>query len=304
LLITLIAGVTGCPAGDIREDSLLVAELGLTSIGRLELVTCLEQEFRLDLEDSVIDQNTKVADLRQVIKRRDLVKRGRSLRFWTNSQAARTLRKLGDLLIHYPLFRYWVTLQTSGIENLSTLKSPVMFIANHISYFDYPAIMFSLPAKWRYNVATAAWEEFFFPASASVPMKIWKRFTYEYGTAVLNLFPLPQSGGFREALYFMGRLADKDLSILLFPEGRRSQDGRLLPFQQGLGIMVKELYVPVVPVKISGMENVFPRGTGWPKRGKVTVVFGKPLYFTQESPAEIVEIARAAVEGLQPENAA
>jgi len=303
-IITLIAGVTGCPAGDIRENSLLVADLGLTSIGRLELVNCLEQEFRLDLEDSVIDQNTKVADLREVINRRELVKRGYRLRFWTNSPAARNIRKLGDLLIHYPLFRYWVTMQASGVENLSKLQSPVMFIANHISYFDYPAIMFSLPGGWRYAVATAAWEEFFFPALASVPMKIWKRLTYEYGTVVLNLFPLPQSGGFRKALYFMGRLADNEMNILLFPEGRRSQDGTMSSFQQGLGIMVKELCIPVVPIRISGMENVFPRGAGWPKRGKVTVAFGKPLYFTQESPPEIVEIARAAIEGLQAETVA
>jgi long-chain acyl-CoA synthetase len=129
-------------------------------------------------------------------------------------------------------------------------------------------------------------------------MKIWKRLAYEYGTAVLNLFPLPQSGGFRETLYFMGRLADENRNILLFPEGRRSCDGQMAPFQQGLGIMVKELCIPVVPIRICGMEKVFPRGARWPKRGKVTVIFGKPLYFTQESPAEIVEIARAAIEGL------
>jgi long-chain acyl-CoA synthetase len=297
-LITLIAGVTGCPVGDIHENSILVADLGLTSIGRLELVNCLEQEFRLDLEDSVIDQKTNVADLRAVIKRREVLRRGHRLRFWINGTAARNIRKLGDLVLHSPLFHHWVTLQTSGIEKLSTMQAPVMFIANHISYFDHPAVMFSLPRQWRYTTATAAWQEFFFPVSASAPMKIWKRLAYEYGTAVLNLFPLPQSGGFREALHFMGKLADNELNILLFPEGRRSTDGSIAPFQQGLGIMVKELRVPVVPIGIFGMENVFPRGARWPKRGKVTVVFGKPLYFTQESPAEIVAIARAAIEEL------
>jgi long-chain acyl-CoA synthetase len=72
----------------------------------------------------------------------------------------------------------------------------------------------------------------------------------------------------------------------------------MVPFQQGLGLMIRELRVPVIPVRVFGMEKVFPRGTAWPERGKVLIVFGKPLYFTQEPPAEIVEKARVAVEIL------
>jgi long-chain acyl-CoA synthetase len=300
-LVALIARVTGSPAGDISEESLLAVDLGLTSIGRLELVNYLEQEFRLDLEDSVIDQGTKVADLRMIIARRESVETRTRLRFWTNSPLARSIRKLCDSLIHRPLFRYFVILEVVGRENLTEVTSPVMFIANHISYFDYPAIMFALPDIWRYNTATAAWEEFFFPASASLPMKLWKRITYEYGTSVLNLFTLPQTGGFRRSLHFMGKLADQGINILLFPEGQRStEDGRLMPFQQGLGLMISELCVPVVPIRISGMEKILPRGTTWPKRGKVTIAFGKPLYFKQESTAEVIEKTRKAVEGLQP----
>lgn len=298
-LVALIARVTGSPAGTIREDSLLAAELGLTSIGRLELVNYLEQEFRLDLEDSVINQGTKVADLRRIIAMRESVATRTRLRFWTNGPVARSIRKLCDQLIHRPLFHHFVTLEVAGLENLAEAESPVMFIANHISYFDYPAIMFSLPDAWRYNTATAAWEEFFFPQSATAPMRLWKRLTYEYGTAALNLFPLPQTGGFRQSLHFMGKLADHGINILLFPEGRRSvEEGRMVPFQQGLGLMIRELCVPVIPVRIFGMENVFPRGTTWPKQGKVLIVFGKPLYFTRELPTEIVEKARIAVEEL------
>jgi long-chain acyl-CoA synthetase len=96
----------------------------------------------------------------------------------------------------------------------------------------------------------------------------------------------------------MGRLADHGKNILVFPEGERSRDGTLLPFQQGLGIMVRDLGIPVVPVKIAGLERVFPRGAVWPKRGTVRVTFGSPLRFTRESPAEIVDLARSAVEKL------
>jgi long-chain acyl-CoA synthetase len=297
-LLNLLARITGVNSRDIREDSFLVASLGLTSIGRLELMNQIEQEFRLDLEDSAIDQRTRVCDLRRTIAARKKVDGRRSLRFWTNSTPLRAVRQLCDLLIHQPLLRCFVSLETKGVERLATVNAPVMFVANHISYLDQPAIMFSLPRQWRYRTATAAWEEFFFKNFRNFGQRIWKRFTYEYGTVALNLFPLPQSGVFRRALQFMGKLADLRLNILVFPEGERSPDGRLLPFRQGLGIMVRELGITVVPVKITGMEKVFPRGAHWPKRGRVTVTFGEPLRYGGESPGEIVEKARKAVAEL------
>jgi long-chain acyl-CoA synthetase len=297
--INIIARVTRTTVADIRDDAVLAADLGLTSIGRLELVNYLEQEFRLDLDESSIDQRTTVADLRKMVAARERMDLRSRLRLWTNKPVFRGIRKICDFLIHRPLFRHFATLDVSGREKLAEVSPPVMFIANHISFFDYPAIMFSLPAGWRYNTATAAWEEFFFPKRATIAMKFWKWFTYEYGTMVLNLFPLPQTRGFRKSLRFMGRLADRGINILLFPEGRRSGDGRLLTFQQGLGLMIRELRIPVVPVRIAGMEKVFPRGTAWPKGGKVSVRFGEPLHFTTETPDEIVEKAKNAIQALQ-----
>jgi len=298
-LINLLAKVTGTPATEIREESLLVADLGLTSIARLELVNYLEQEYRLDMEDSQIGPETRVAELRRIITLREKLQTGDHLRFWTNSPPVRGVRKVWDAIFNYPLVRCFVTLEARGIGHLAALPGPVFFVANHLSYLDQPAVMFALPRQIRYNTATAAWEEFFFLNFRNRLQKMWKRFTYEYGTWFLNLFPLPQSRGFRGSLRFMGRLADRGINILIFPEGARSQDAGLLPFQLGLGIMVKELGIPVVPVKIEGIERVLPRGAHWPRRGKVTVTFGEPIRFRNEAPEEIVERAREAVEALR-----
>lgn len=294
-LSTIVAQVTGAAPGTVRDDSYLVADLGLTSIGRLELVNVLEQEFRLDLEESLIGPQTRVADLRRMIERREKPLFHDRFRFWTNTPFVRVLRMSADALLHYPLFRIFVTLEVSGTEHLAGVKGPVLFVANHMSYLDQPAVMFSLLREWRYRTATAAWAEFFFRNFRTIPQRIWKEFTYQYGSLFLNLFPLPQTDGFRRSLTFMGRLADNGINILVFPEGERSPDGTLRPFRQGLGIMVKELSLPVVPVTIGGLEKVLPRGGHWPRRGKVTVHFGKPLVFRDEDPAQIVEIARQAI---------
>ncbi len=296
-LLNLLARITGTDAVQIREESLLVNDLGLTSIEQIELISFLEQEYRLDIEDSQIGQQTRVSDLRQIIAKREKHARHDHFRFWTNNGFFRGLRMVWDTLLHDPLFRHFVTLEVQGIENLEKLDEPVFFVANHLSYLDHPAVMSALPSRLRYNCATAAWEEFFFGDYHGVE-QLLRRLSYEYGTVLFNLFPLPQSQGFSGSLAYMGRLADAGINIMIFPEGGHSLDGAMQPFQLGLGIMVKELGLPVVPIKISGTDGVLPHEVKYPKQGKVTVTFGKPLRFRYEESAEIVEQTRCAVERL------
>ena len=296
-LINLIARVTKTNAAEVREGSLLVGDLGLTSIDRLELVNFLEQEYRLDIEDSQIGAQTKVSDLRQIISKREKVRHRDHLRFWTNSAWVRRLRMLGDALLLGPFFRIFVALEVRGANNLDRLDGPVIFVANHLSYFDQPSIMFALPKEQRYKTATAAWAEFFFGEYHGVD-RLWRRLCYELGTLLLNLFPLPQKSGFSGALRFMGKLADTGTHTLIFPEGAHSLDGRMQEFQMGLGIIVKELGIPVLPVKISGTDRVLAPGEAFPKRGKVTITFGAPIHFRYEEPAEIVQKAQRAVAEL------
>ncbi len=296
-LLNLIARITGTGAAEIREESLLVTDLGLTSIDRVELVAALEQEYRLDIEDSRIGPETKVADLRLMIAKRDKLTRHDHFRFWTNNRLCRMLRMAGDALLHAPLFRYFVSLDVRGVDNLKKVQGPLFFVANHMSYLDHLAVMFALPREIRYRTATAAWEEFFFGEYTGID-RILRRLSFEYATLMFNLFPLPQSQGFCGSLRYMGRLAEAGFNILIFPEGEHSRDGKMLPFQQGLGIMVREVGIPVVPVRISGTEKVLPHDARFPVKGRVTVTFGEPLRFSTEEPAEIVEKTRRAVETL------
>ena len=296
-LINLLARITGTDSGKIREESLLVADLGLTSIDRVELVSFMEQEYRLDIDDSQIGLESRVADLRKMIAAREKPTQHGHFRFWTNNCVFRGVRKVADALFHAPLFRCFVRLKVQGLDNVKNLDGPVMFVANHLSYLDQPAVMFALPRKIRYRTATAAWEEFFFGDYHGIN-RIVRRICYEYGTMLFNLFPLPQSQGFSGSLAFMGKLADAGVHILIFPEGEHSRDGKMLPFQQGLGLMVTELGIPVVPIKISGTDQVLPHEANVPKRGDVTVTFGEPLHFRYEDPADIVEKTRQAVARL------
>ncbi|MBJ6723970.1 AMP-binding protein [Geomesophilobacter sediminis] len=297
-LTNLIASVTGTSAGEIREESLLMADLGLTSIGRLELVNYLEQEFRLDVDEAGIGPQTRVSDLRRMVQTRENVRQKDHLRFWTNAPWARSCRAAWDRIFHFPLLRMMESLEIRGAERLDALQGPVLFIANHLSYLDQPSIMYALPPGLRYRTATAAWEEFFFQDDRGLAARLWKRLTYDYGTLFFNLFPLPQSKGFSRSFRFMGKLVDNGISILIFPEGAHSRDGQLQLFQPGLGLIVKELGVAVVPIKVEGTGNVLNPDTLRITPGKVRVTFGAPLRFGPEEPETIVAKSRQAVQNL------
>jgi len=294
-LISLVANVSKKPPGEIKESSILTSDLGLNSLSRLELINFLEQEYRVDLEDTIINQNTTVSDLRKLLTKREKIRAQKGLWLWLNNGLGRTMREFLDFIFQIPLSRLFFNLESKGLSNLKNIKGPVVFIANHVSYLDQPAIMYSLPANIRYKTASATREEFFFSEKGS---SLVKKLLFPYTMIAFNAFLLPQKSGFRKSLSFMGKLIDHNVNILVFPEGTRSRDGKLQDFMSGLGLLVKELQVPVVPIKILGMEKIYPRGAIFPKRGKCTVVFGKPIEFTTESPIEIIEISRKAVLNL------
>lgn len=296
VLISILANVSKKPESEIKESSILTSDLGLNSLSRLELVTYLEQEYRVDLEDTIINQRTTVSILRKLLEKKEKTKKQRGLWLWLNNPFGRAIREALDIVFQKPLSSLFFDLRIHGLSNLKNIKGPVVFISNHVSYLDQPAIMYSLPRDIRYKIASATREEFFFSEEST---SLFNKALFPYAMVAFNAFLLPQKSGFRKSLSFMGKLIDRGVSILVFPEGSRTKDGKLQNFMSGLGLMVKELQVPVVPIKIVGMEKIYPRDTKFPKKGKCTVIFGKPIEFTTETPSEIIKISRQAILDLK-----
>ena len=255
----MIAKIIGCPAADVKEESILVTDMGLTSIARLELANALEQEYRIDLDDAAIGTQTTVSELRSIITKREKSPQPKGLRLWTATEPVRLIRRLADAILHRPLFGIFVELQPEGVENITRLGTPVMFISNHVSYLDQPTVMGAIPPRSATGPLQRPGRNFSLRISTPCSGRLWKMAAFEYCSILMGVFPLPQSSGFRATVQHMGRLVDRGNSLLLFPEGERTQDSGLLPFQKGLGVMVQELGVPVVPVAIIGLEKILPR---------------------------------------------
>jgi long-chain acyl-CoA synthetase len=101
--------------------------------------------------------------------------------------------------------------------------------------------------------------------------------------SLLNLFPLPREAGFRQSFDFAGELVDRGYSVLVFPEGRHTTDGKTLPFRSGISLLANNLGIPIVPMRIDGLFEVKQAGKKFARPYTVTVKIGAPLRFPQAS---------------------
>ncbi len=153
-------------------------------------------------------------------------------------------------------------LDVKGRENIPE-KGGVIVAANHISYLDPPVIGAVLPRRGTFMARKGLFEIPFLGKiirPAAFPVDRDK----------------PRPSMIKEAV---GRLKNGEL-IVMFPEGRRSETGELLEARRGIGVIAGLSRVPIVPALISGSDKALPVGAGWLKRARISVVFGKPMYYT------------------------
>ncbi|MGH2387628.1 MAG: lysophospholipid acyltransferase family protein, partial [Chloroflexota bacterium] len=154
---------------------------------------------------------------------------------------------------------------------------------------DSPVLLRALPRAWRRHLAVAAAADYFFT----------KQMLGRGVALALNAFPFSREGNIRPTIEHCAWLLDHGWSILLFPEGTRSPNGEMGPFKAGAGLLAVELGVPVVPVRLSGLHGLLPKGRVMPHRSRVTVRFGSPLCCARGTPyPEAAAAIEAAVRAL------
>jgi long-chain acyl-CoA synthetase len=216
---------------------------------------------------------------------------------WNRGAVARDTRRLllpGFLL---PLTRIFAHIRREGLENLEGFEPPVIFASNHQSYMDVPAILAALPPRWRYRVAPAMRKEFFerhfhgrsFTNSLNYYLSAW----------LFNGFPIPQrEPGALETLRYMGELANEKWCVLIFPEGKMSRGSDIAPFQPGVGMMASKLEIPVVPIRIDGLNRVLHPDWKMARMAPVRIAFGPPLRVAGTNYLDLARQVEAAVRRL------
>jgi 1-acyl-sn-glycerol-3-phosphate acyltransferase len=177
------------------------------------------------------------------------------------------------------------------IENLEKIPSgqPLIFMGNHQSNFDILALYAAIPVHFSW----IAKEELF-----RIPL---------FGVAMrrAGYIPLDRSDG-RRALKSMEEAAGKireGVSVVIFPEGTRTQDGNLLPFKRGGFLLAAKAGVPIVPFTINGTSRINPAKTLRLQKGSASIRFSDPIETggaTGKRRDDLIDRVRQAIEqGLE-----
>jgi 1-acyl-sn-glycerol-3-phosphate acyltransferase len=112
------------------------------------------------------------------------------------------------------------------------------------------------------------------------------------------MFPFRREGGLKDNLTSIGYYLDRGMSVLVYPEGTRSRTGEIAPFKEGIGPVVTEMGVAVVPIGLANTHALWPHDRRLPQRGTVRVRFGTARVFEGEDPAHICGELESAVRAL------
>ena len=290
-----------------------IAELGLSSLERVELMMAMEEAFEATVDETRFAAAETVADLDRLVKPLEGAPAAgtaeavsaESFEFpaWNRSFPARFARRVSLPTWILPPMRLFVRLEVRGLEHLRDLDGPVVFAANHQSHLDTPAILAALPARWRYRLAPAMLKEFFaahfHPDRYPLSERLTNSLNYYLASLFFAAFPLPQrEAGARQTLRYIGEVIDAGYSVLIFPEGKRTDHGEILPFQRGVGMIASRLDVPVVPVRLEGLERILHHRWVFPRPGRARITFGEAMSLKGNDYAAISAEVEAAVRQL------
>lgn len=275
----------------IAPADLLELDLGIDSLGRIELASGLESVFNIEIKDEIIGKSFTVRDLITGVEsllrgpEKVLPPEEKEISFgpeyWKKlfevPPKKENLEKIDlkpgfldwlgcflFLLPYFLIFKIFYNLRVEGRDNLPK-SGPFILYANHTSYLDGFLAAVSLPNFPDTDLFFVGFRPYL-----NVPVI---RNLIKIGRVI----PLDFSSHLLEALRSAYYVLKNGKSLCLFPEGIRSLDGNVREFKRGFGILVKESGAKLVPVAISGAYEAWPRTAKFPKPHPIKVKFGHAL---------------------------
>jgi 1-acyl-sn-glycerol-3-phosphate acyltransferase len=160
------------------------------------------------------------------------------------------------------LWTFGIKVHVEGYEYIDP-ENPYIFVSNHASMFDIPTVMVAL--KGKVNIV-------FKKELTRVPIWGW---ALRYGPFIMIDRSNP-----RDAMASIERAAETirgGQSVILFPEGTRTTDGKLQPFKRGAFTLAAKSGVPVVPMTINNTYGIMPKGNFQVKKADIAVILEKPI---------------------------
>ncbi len=214
---------------------------------------------------------------------------------WARSAPARVLRGSVLLGLLGPTMDFYTRRTVVGHEHFKGLTAPVVFVANHSSHMDTPAILRALPGKWRRRTVVAAAADYFY-----------KKRRVAYAVSLFfSTIPMARDGRGLDATTtaHLDRVMRDGWSLVMFAEGTRSRDGSVGKLRSGAAVLAAQHDVPLVPIHVTGTHDVMPVGRYWMERAPgnerhpIEIRFGAPIQPRGvEHRGEVMEHVRAFFE--------
>lgn len=277
---------------EIIPSNILELDLGIDSLGRIELASGLEEVFNVKIKDEVIGSSFTVKDLIEGLRKtllegetKTLSEKESKITFGSNywkrlfdvPPNKESLTKIdlnpgfiawfsGFLFValNWIYFKLFYNFKVEQKENFPQKGSYILY-ANHSSYFDGLLVAASLPKFPRLDLFFVGFAPYFTVPIIRNLIKIGR------------IIPLDFSSHLLEALRSCYYVLKNGKSLCLFPEGLRSLDGNIGNFKKGFGILIKETNTKIIPVILEGAYEAWPRTAKFPKPHPIKVKFGKIL---------------------------
>ena len=258
--------------GPCRPWHHLDLDLGLDSLDKIELLVFIEKTFGIQLDDSRIAEFANLLalcehlrDAKVHITREDINWREILLEEINLTLPRRIIILSLARWIFKPLSRLYFKFEVEGLENIPADR-PCIFSPNHQSFMDALIVASSFKSKIIKKTYFIAKEKHFRSAFSRLVAR-------NSNVIVANI-----NSGLKNAIQQTAGVLKSGRNMVIFPEGARSRDGSLMPFKKSFAILSKELNVPIVPIAIKGAFESLSIGSRFPRPGKITLRFLKPIY--------------------------
>ncbi len=272
----ILASQTKMSPEKIRRPMHLLLDLGLDSIGKIDVIGTVEARFDMRIDEEKSAQISRVSDILAVIGDRTPKSSGTSDRnIWQRRLTQEKTSSAVNGSLSAPLLpvrwivrggvkvfmNTYVRVLARGCENIPSSGSFIL-APNHASHLDTPSVLTAVGGRRRVWVAGA--EDYFFSSPT-------KRFLFG---KVLDTIPVDRQADGLRGLKQCGDTLRRGDGLLIFPEGTRSVNGVIQPFKIGAAVLAIERGVPIIPVHIDRAYDLFPKGQKLIHPGSVTVTFG------------------------------
>jgi long-chain acyl-CoA synthetase len=291
---------------ELKPGAHLEDDLNLSSLDRVELMAAIESRYQVDLGDQEFSRVNTVADLESLLKKSAPERKKNDYPYsrWPQSWLIRWVRIFAYHAFTLPYILVMARPKIIGRERLKDFRGPGLIISNHVAQIDIGFLMAALPMHLRNRLGVAMQGEKlrsmrYPPKDWFFLKRWWEQLQYALTAALFNVFSLPQRAKYRESFRFAGELADRGYSVVIFPEGRRTETGEMSPFRSGIGLLATQLNLPIIPMRIDGLFPFKIAKKHYAPPHAIQVRIGEPVRFEPtDDPEEIAKELQRIVQSL------